>query len=128
MGLLKSFMKGLFGASPQKFIADIMNLYFTAKGRGYTHEESTIYVIQSRYPYSDSKQRWIGSRLRMFKSLSNEEGLKELVFSIWLLEIDANINPDDIDGLYVLRVTKYNDPIWARFINDVDEVYDLLVK
>lgn len=130
MGLFKAFFKGLLGSSPQKFFADIMNLYFNAIGRGYNHEESMQYVIQSRYPYSDYKQKWIQSRLRIFQNDSEKGELKELVFAIWILETGIKANPTDIASFLVMQI-KANiekDPVWAKLCDDIDEVYDLLVN
>jgi hypothetical protein len=130
MGLFKAFLRGSFGDSPQKFFADIMNAYFSAIGRGYAHRESMSYVIQSRYPYPDHKQKWIESRLRLFHNLSNEDDLKELVFAIWLLEIGPKSSPGDVDSLLVTRINANidDDPIWLKLCNDMDEVYDLLLS
>jgi hypothetical protein len=132
MGLFRAFFKGLFGDSPQKFIADIMNLYFNAMGRGYTHEKSMKYVIQSRYPYSDLKRKWIELRLRIIHNdkNSNEKALKELVFAIWLLETTPESNPGDADSLYVMSImaSVNNDPILSIFFDEIDKVYDYLTS
>lgn len=132
MGLFRTFIKGVFGDSPQKYFADIMNLYFNAIGRGYTHEESMNHVIQSRYPASDFKRKWIELRLRITQNAeqTNEEALKGLVFAIWLLEMDPKSNPGDVDGIYLMRMKAdiNNDPIFIKFFHDIDEVYDLLVS
>ncbi|MGD0235357.1 MAG: hypothetical protein ABSC55_12585 [Syntrophorhabdales bacterium] len=130
MGLFRAFFKGLTGDSPQKFFAEIMNSYFNAIGRGYTHKESMTYVIQSRYPHSDLKQKWIEKRLRLFPCDSNEDDLKELVFAIWLLEIGPKSNPGDVESFCVTRINAKldNDPIWSKLCSDIDEVYDSLLS
>jgi hypothetical protein len=128
MGLFKAFTKGLFGSSPEKVVADIMNLYFTARGRGYDNEESTSFVIKSRYPYSEFKRNWIKTvfETKHYIEQSDEEGaLKELVFVIWWLEmVDSKSSPWDVPSLSTIRIEAMGmqDPL-TRLTNDIDKVY-----
>ncbi len=130
MGMFKAFFKGLFGDSPQKFIEEIMALYFDGKNKGYAHEESISYVIRSRYPQSDHKRKWIKLSLKIThnEEQSNEEALKGLVFTIWSMEMNPDPYPGSVPPYFIMKVNAQvnNDPIMLRFISDLDDAYSRL--